>query len=355
MFGRLAAWIARHRIVEVPEQFVRIIQNFLNTLEGRPWPDRSNRISFCLTKLHDWSAWLAGAGMTLQGHTGPSAPHVFSFRRRGECQTGVLVEHPDCVAGEPRHGADVIMCCKQWMASPTHSQAPMVVFRARAVQALPSREPCVSSELRPMTSKYKGHIRKFLPTLRRAPYNLCSAADHLESWIQGILVDGLPMDVRACVLNAAPVGPVPLSAGVAEVDRARVPLDPPPGIVGLLTGCRLRKAEASSGFHDSRAAVVYGCAAALFANHDIGMSAAIQMGESCWSSLQTHMPAPACPELAAMGRARGGRGRGGGARGGAGRGRGRALVAIEDGPESGEEAAPVALDLDVPGGALDVA
>ena len=56
-----------------------------------------------------------------------------------------------------------------------------------------------------------------------------------------------------------------------------------------------------------------------------------------------------------MGRARGGRGRGGGARGGAGRGRGRALVAIEDGPESGAEAAPVALDLDVPGGALDVA
>ena len=60
-----------------------------------------------------------------------------------------------------------------------------------------------------------------------------------------------------------------------------------------------------------------------------------------------------------MGRARGRWGRGGGARGGArggaGRGRGRALVAIEDDPGSGAEAAPVALDLDVPGAALDVA
>ena len=88
-------------------------------------------------------------------------------------------------------------------------------------------------------------------------------------------------------------------------------------------------------------------------NHDIGMSAAIRMGESCWNCLETHMQAAACPKLAAMGRARHRRGRGGGARGGAGRGRGRALVAIEDGPGSG--AAPVALDLDVPGGALDVA
>ena len=210
-----------------------------------------------------------------------------------------------------------------------------------------------------MTPKYNGHILKLVPILRRAPYNMCSVADHLERWIHGTLVDGHPIDVSACVLEAAPAAPVLLFASMAAADGAPAPLEPPPGVVGLLTGCRPREAKGSSGFHDARAAIVYGCAAALFANHDIGLSAAIRVGESCWNSLEAHVPAAACPKLAAMGRARGRWGRGGGARGGArggaGRGRGRALVAIEDDPGSGAEAAPVALDLDVPGAALDVA
>ena len=63
------------------------------------------------------------------------------------------------------------------------------------------------------------------------------------------------------------------------------------------------------------------------------------MGESCWNSLQTRMPAP---ELAAMGQTRRRPGRGGAHNG---------SVAIED----SAEAAPVALDLDAPRGAVDVA
>ena len=77
MFGRLASWIARNRVVDVPQQFVSINQKFLDTLEGRPWHSRVNRLAFCLTKLHDWSGWLAGVGMTLQGILALSSARVF--------------------------------------------------------------------------------------------------------------------------------------------------------------------------------------------------------------------------------------------------------------------------------------
>ena len=106
------------------------------------------------------------------------------------CEAGDLVEHPDCTAGEPRHGAHVILYCKQWMAFLMYSQTPMVVFRAHAARVLSSREPCVSLELRAITPKYKARIIKFMPVLLHASHNLRSAADHLESWIEETLVDG---------------------------------------------------------------------------------------------------------------------------------------------------------------------
>ena len=106
----------------------------------------------------------------------------------------------------------------------------------------------MSSELRPMTPKYKGHILKFVPILRRAPYNLCSAADHLERWIRGTLVDGNPIDVSACVLEAAPAAPALLPATMAAADGAPAPLEPPPGVVGLLTRLPAARGKGFLGF-----------------------------------------------------------------------------------------------------------
>ena len=78
-FGRLASWISRHRHLEVPEQFVAAIQNFLNALQGRPWAESMERRAFMLNKVHDWNSWLNDL-MTLHGHTGRRAPHVFRFQ-----------------------------------------------------------------------------------------------------------------------------------------------------------------------------------------------------------------------------------------------------------------------------------
>ena len=46
-----------------------------------------------MTRVRGWLA--------LAGHTGPSAPHVFSCRRQAELEIGDLVEHPDCMTGIP--------------------------------------------------------------------------------------------------------------------------------------------------------------------------------------------------------------------------------------------------------------
>ena len=50
-FGRLASWIARHQRLETPAQFVAVINNFLKTLTGRPWPAQGRMHAFLLTQM----------------------------------------------------------------------------------------------------------------------------------------------------------------------------------------------------------------------------------------------------------------------------------------------------------------
>ncbi len=52
LFGRLASWIVRHHTVQTPEQYVTVIQSFLDTLVERPWPQRpEHRTAFLLTQV----------------------------------------------------------------------------------------------------------------------------------------------------------------------------------------------------------------------------------------------------------------------------------------------------------------
>ena len=97
MFGRLASWIARRRRLDDPEEFAQVIRSFVASLTGKPWPHVSNRNVVLLNKVHEWSKWLANAGMVLQGYTGPTAPRVFSFARRAACEAQCAsLEAPKC-------------------------------------------------------------------------------------------------------------------------------------------------------------------------------------------------------------------------------------------------------------------
>ena len=187
-FGRLASWIARHQRLETPAQFVAVINNFLKTLTGRPWPAQGRMHAFLLTQMRGWTAWMEKCGMTLRGHTGPSAPHVFSFRRRSACpatDSRGLVEHPNCIDAASQHDCDVVLFCKQWMSSALLSQPPLVVFRSSVLNDLEGELPAVSTDRKPMTKKYVAHVQKFVPLLKAAPYCMVEAADYLAAWVAG--------------------------------------------------------------------------------------------------------------------------------------------------------------------------
>ena len=66
LFGRLAAWIVKHHVVETPQQFATVIRNFLTTLHGRPWPAHQCRETIIMNSVRDWKAWLEVLGMALQ-------------------------------------------------------------------------------------------------------------------------------------------------------------------------------------------------------------------------------------------------------------------------------------------------
>lgn len=265
-------------------------------------------MAFMLTKVRDWNAWLLSCGMTLQGHTGPSAPHMFTFLRRADAQGGSadLVEHPDCLAGAAPSPHDVVLFVKRWMASPNYSQAPFVALRAAGLQDL-SREPPVANELRPMTQKYKQHVLKFVPLLKGPPYDLRLAADHLEAWVQGTLPD-MPMhDVSACTLPlqvaaahpAAPmahaVAPLPANAGIGAQD-----FEPPAGTV-LLTRNRNPGnpgVRVDTAFPDDRSNIVYSCAVALFQGNGVALPDAIAFGEQCWARIASNLGGARAPPAA---------------------------------------------------------
>ena len=66
LFGRLVAWILRHHVIEVPQQFVIIISNFLVKLSGRPWPAPEFRQTIILNSVRGWKTWQEVLGMTCQ-------------------------------------------------------------------------------------------------------------------------------------------------------------------------------------------------------------------------------------------------------------------------------------------------
>ncbi len=223
--------------------------------------------------------------MTLHGHTGPLAPHVFRFVRRADFREGDLQEHPECFDGG-RHASDVVMMLCRWMASPVFTQLPMVVVRHRAIAALPC-EPPIATKVQPMTTTYIQHILKYTALLARSPFFLVAAAEHLEAWVRRQLPFSAWLPVDACF--PCVVGqPVAVPRGPVEEDDAPAgALDPPAGEVRLNhRPCRnVEHPPQQEG--SQRAKIVYGCAVALHFHQGMPMAEAITVGEQCWNSLLT--------------------------------------------------------------------
>jgi hypothetical protein len=297
-FGRLASWIARHHHVETPEQFVKIIQTFLDTLTGKPWPEKRRRQVLMLGKLHDWAAWVGGVPMTLHGHTGPSAPHTFSFVARMEVRGGQgLVEHPEAQTQRP---SDAVLFVKRWMSSPTWTQPPCVVLPAMCLDSM-QPVPQISEHRRPMTAKYIAEVRKYAALMRQPPYNLVNAADHLVAWVNGeVHAAATVEDLGTFSAHAAAPGAAAMALAAAsagdEADAAV--MEPPPGVVSLSARPGVVP-PAAEGFTNQRSAVVYTCAAAALEAQSISVAAAMALGERCWERLSAvgHVAAAAAASV----------------------------------------------------------
>ena len=295
-FGRLASWIARHQRLETPAQFVAVINNFLKTLTGRPWPAQGRMRALLLTQMRGWSAWLAKCSMTLQGHTGPSAPHVLSFRRRNACSATDchdLLEHPECSNTAQQNDCDMVLFCKQWLSSPLLSQPPLVVFRASVLNDLEVELPAVSTERKPMTKKYIAHVQKFVPLMTSAPYCMAEAAAYLAARVVGTAPRAPLLDVSSCSLQHASLVAAAEVVRQSGVDPTPIPeggegdLDPAAGVVVLAPvaprhGPPERGALQQASVLDERYTLVYTCAIALFQHQRMSMVDAVTMGEKCW-------------------------------------------------------------------------
>ena len=57
--GQLCSWLHHQPVAQTPQDFVRHIQGFLNTLTKKPWPqDARDRRCVYINQGRDWKTWL---------------------------------------------------------------------------------------------------------------------------------------------------------------------------------------------------------------------------------------------------------------------------------------------------------
>ena len=170
--GQICSYIHRQPFAETPRDFVCHIHRFLDTeLRNPPWPQRAgSRRCVYLNQQHDWKAFLQFVP-TLKRHTGPQAPHVFRYQRRGCCAPGLLCRlHCIEPVGAPADDRDAVLFCKRWMGDESLSQRPLVQLPASKVPV--AARPPLALQRNPITPKLANHLVKYSARLAGHPYNL---------------------------------------------------------------------------------------------------------------------------------------------------------------------------------------
>ena len=267
--GQVCSWLHHKPWAETPHDFVRHIQRFLDTLTQRPWPQSTgDRRCVFLNQQRDWQKWLTFVPR-LKNHTGPRAPHVFRFQRRGGCAPGLLAR-TGCVepVGLPASACDVVLFCKQWMADGVLSQRPLVVLPAALV---PNSQPGMHTARAHITPKLANHLKKYCAAIAQHPYHLTRGAKFILDWVHGRVPLEPPLDV-AGVFESCPT--VEAATVTEHLDRA-VGEAPTVAVVELADAGAAEPASQPS----ARAVVVYGVAAALHTQHGVPWSDALEAGE----------------------------------------------------------------------------
>ena len=170
--GQICSYMHRQPYAETPHDFVRHIQRFLDTeLAKPPWPQGpGSRRCVYLNQQRDWKTFLRFVP-ALKQHTGPQAPHVFRYQRRGCCAPGLL-RRLHCIEplGIPADDRDAVLFCKRWMADESLSQRPLVQLPASKVPA--TEGVPMALQRNPITPKLANHLKKYSGLLARPPYKV---------------------------------------------------------------------------------------------------------------------------------------------------------------------------------------
>ena len=272
--GQICSYMHRQPYAETPHDFVRHIQRFLDTeLAKPPWPQGpGSRRCVYLNQQRDWKTFLRFVP-ALKQHTGPQAPHVFRYQRRGCCAPGLL-RRLHCIEplGIPADDRDAVLFCKRWMADESLSQRPLVQLPASKVPA--TEGVPMALQRNPITPKLANHLKKYSGLLARPPYKVERGAKYIVDWVDNRLPQEPALDTDG-VLRDAPV--VAGHLGVLP-DRSLGP-DDAPAVVALADAGPADDDTPSDG-----ASLAYGVASILHVTHGIAWHEALATGKRASSN-----------------------------------------------------------------------
>lgn len=164
----------------------------------------------------------------LEGLTGPGAPHHLEIVRRTD--SGLSPEEishgPWNIEPDPD---DVILRCKQWMASADYNLSTLLYPRQVGLQLMPVGLPQGLAERREIPAEQISHVENFLPNLRFPLYRMSRCADFLEQWIHRTLPQEDLLDVSVCMIKT---GPLSLHSNAAPMHPDS--FDIPPNIMRMV-------------------------------------------------------------------------------------------------------------------------
>lgn len=156
--------------------------------------------SYKLDQVAHWAAWASQLQVKLRYITGPGAPHMLKFVRRGDLGMPLKLEHGHCGVAElgceiddlpqrfPRRADDIMLVVKHHMADKAPSQVLALVPASTTNRLLEGvLQPRGVVARRPKTRPLVENIHREVPKLMRQRFLTEEAAAYLLAYVDGRL------------------------------------------------------------------------------------------------------------------------------------------------------------------------
>lgn len=178
-FSTLASHIKQADVIEDIADLVLYLQTHVTAAANR------TLIVEELNSTMDFKKYLSSVNLHLSGltstHMKPNANHMWRFAHRlsiDESHHGAIECHHQDWTGLQQHPSDVVLIVKQFLSSPSHSQAPQVVLPLEIAEGLTGKLEAAPRNKFAETTLTE--FRKSAMTFGNQPWNLLKAKYFLE-------------------------------------------------------------------------------------------------------------------------------------------------------------------------------